>query len=361
MKILLFGEYSGFFNNLKEGLLKLGHNVFLASEGDGYKNFPSDFSWKSKYDIGRLKHIIEIGKIFTHKKYFTGYDVVMLIGPSIFSRYKFVKKPVFDMLIRNNKKVFLSGCGIQAITMDYWFDRIKEKYHDYMAGYFIDNRPETLMYHNKNLSNWELELLDRIDGYIPIWYEYAQPFREHKKLVKTIRIPINVHKYEYKPNKVNGKIVFFHGLPSRSSCKGSNFINEAFSRMELKYSDVAEFIIAGGLPFNEYMKIINRTNVVIDDVNSYSVAMNGLIAMALGKIVMGGAEPLANIELGYQYNPIYNLTNDVDQICSCIEDVIRNKDEIETIGLLSRKFVEEYHDYSKIAKEYIEVFTRNRN
>ena len=47
MRILLFGEFSGLFNCLKEGLVALGHEVYLVSDGNGFKNYPSDF----RYDI----------------------------------------------------------------------------------------------------------------------------------------------------------------------------------------------------------------------------------------------------------------------------------------------------------------------
>ena len=37
MKILLLGEYSAIHKNLREGLISLGHEVNLASNGDGWK------------------------------------------------------------------------------------------------------------------------------------------------------------------------------------------------------------------------------------------------------------------------------------------------------------------------------------
>ena len=37
MKILLLGEFSSLHKYLKEGLISLGHNVSLASSGDGWK------------------------------------------------------------------------------------------------------------------------------------------------------------------------------------------------------------------------------------------------------------------------------------------------------------------------------------
>ena len=134
-------------------------------------------------------------------------------------------------------------------------------------------------------------------------------------------------------------------------------IKEAFEKMEKKYGNVAEFHCAGGLPFNEYMELISRVNVILDDANSYSIAMNGLFSLAKGKIVMGGAEPEGNKELGIEgVNPVFNLEHNVDQICSQIEYVIKNKDKIEQWGLEGRKFVEKYHDSVDIAKQYEKVF-----
>jgi hypothetical protein len=342
---------------LKEGLVANGHEVFLASDGNGYKNYPRDFDWFTNPKLGRFRHVFEIGKIFTHKELFMGYDVVLLIGPTIFSRFISVIRPIFEFLIRNNGKVFLSGAGLNAAGITYWYDT-NEKYHGYVDGNMKDNPGLIKSYNNKSTINWEYELMDKINGYIPIWYEYAQPYRNHPKLLKTLRIPIKIENEEYRPNKVSGKVVFMHGISTRPTAKGTQYINDAFIKMSTKYGDIAEFFTAGGLPFNEYMDLVSKTNVILDDANSYSIAMNGLYSLVKGKIVMGGAEPIANYELGLKYNPVINLCPDVDQICSCIEDVINHRDEIEEMGLKGRKFVEEYHDCRDIAKQYVELFEK---
>ena len=46
MKILLVGEFSGVHNNLKKGLIELGHDVILAADGDGFKSFGYDLRLK---------------------------------------------------------------------------------------------------------------------------------------------------------------------------------------------------------------------------------------------------------------------------------------------------------------------------
>lgn len=245
------------------------------------------------------------------------------------------------------------------IGIKYWYET-SEKYHYYVKGGFKDDpSSKKVLYDNQSLYKWENELLNKVNGYIPIWYEYAQPYRNHPKLLKTIRIPININSFNYKPNVINDKIVFMLGISNRPYSKGSQYIIDAFDIMRKKYNDVAEFIVAGGLPFNEYMELVERANIIMDDANSYSIAMNGLFSLAKGKIVMGGSEPIANRELGLQYNPVINLNPDVAQICNCIEDIIEKKEKILEMGRLGRQFVNEYHDYREIAKQYIQVFENN--
>jgi len=361
MRILLFGEFSGLFTCLKEGLETLGHEVVTASDGNGYKDYPRDLDWcvDPKLKLGRLRHFIELKKVYDFRDKLKGYDVVYIIHPQLFSRYVWAIRPVYEYLIKNNKKVFICGAGSTAVMANYWL-KSGEKYQNYIEGNLRDLPNLKKTYNRQSLIDWEYELLSRVNGFIPIWYEYAQPFRNHPKRIHTVRIPVNLQQLDYKPNVVGDKIVFFHGISTRKEAKGTRYIQEAFIRMKKKHGDVAEFYCAGGLPFNEYIELISKTNVILDDANSYSIAMNGLFSLAKGKLVMGGAEPIANTELGFSEgeNPVFNLCPDVNQICSQIEHVIDNKDKIEEWGLKGRQFVEKYHDYRDIAEQYIEIFEK---
>lgn len=362
MRILLFGEYSGFFNCLKDGLVALGHEVFLASaNGDGLKNFPSDFKWQgygySYFEKIKLGPFYSVGNILLHKHLFSGYDVVLLIAPNDVSYRTWLNKIPYDYIRKHNKLVFLSGAGITAHLFDYWY-KSKEKYRSYMEGYLIDD-PNFFYKDNNALMKWEDELMDSVDGYIPIWYEYYMPFKNHPKCLDIVRIPVNVSKFEYHPNIVKKKVIFYHG--SRNECKGTRYIKTAFEKMQKHYGDKGEFIYAGMLPFNEYMKLVERTNVIVDDANSYSVAMNGFFSMLKGKAIMGGAEPVANELYGYVDNPIFNICPDVDQICDTMINIIKNREEMESIGHKNRLFVEKYHNYIDIAKQYVAIFENFSN
>lgn len=357
MRILLFGEYSNLFNCIKDGLVALGHEVFLVSDGNGYKNYESDFRYDVKFPFKRAKHLIEISNIFLHKDLISGYDVAMIIDPCLFSRYVWPNKLVFNYIASHNTLTYVCGCGLYPLSYEYWYTRPETKYYHFCKGYF-DGKPKGAkinIYPNKPLVEWEKDFYSRITGYIPIWYEYAEPYRFLTNLKPTIRIPIPINKYEYKPNVPHdGIITFFHGITR--PCKGGKYIMAAFDRLREKYKGQVEFVAKGGIPFKEYMELMNKVNVLIDDANSNSFSMNVLYAMQKGIVCMGGAEPVGNAELGYEDCPVININNNVDDICAAIENVIAKKDSLEEWGLKSRKFVEKYHNHIDIAKQYVAIF-----
>lgn len=355
MKILLFGEYSGLFNCLKDGFLSLGHEVFLASDGDSFKNYPSDYRYDKHFE-GRRGNVISLFNVFTHPKKFTGFDIVLIISTNPLHKQFFSNK-IIDFLINHNGKVFISGAGLNAYSFDFWQNSHNSKYFYYTKGYLEDakkNNEKFSLSNNIKSKKSETSILNKVSGYIPIMYEYAEPYRNHPKMLKTIPIPINTDKFDYKSNIFDKKIVFFHGLTR--PCKGGEYIIKAFDILSQKYPNDADFIYKGGLPFNDYIKLLERTNVVLDDVNGYSLGMNGLFSMAKGKIVMGGAEEVASKELEYTFCPAINLTRNVDQIISEIENIMEKRNEIEEIGNKSRLFVEAFHDHIKIAQEYLKLF-----
>ena len=355
MKILLFGEYIGLFNSLKEGLIELGHDVYLASNGDGYKNFPSDFRW-DMHVSGKIGNAIGIANVFTHLNRLRGFDIVLVISTyPLFKR--FFNELIFDYLVKNNGHVYLSGAGLTPVSFDYWNNSKESKYYNYTQAEIESAKSANKkfgLFDNRLLKESELRIFNKIAGYIPIMYEYAKPYHSSEKFLKTIPIPINVGKFKYSENRINDKIVFFHGL-SRF-CKGGDFIISAFDKLRSKYKNDAEFICTGGLPFDEYIALLRKTNVVLDDVNAYSLGMNGLYSMAQGKIVMGGAEEVSKKELNYSFLPAINLKRDVNQIVQSIEYVLENRAEIQEMGYKSRLFVETHHDHVKVAQAYLDLW-----
>ena len=80
MRVLLLGDYSNVHATLAKGLREEGVEVILASDGDGWKNYPRDIDLQRKSLMGvySIKWILDIVRKFRH---FKGYDVVQIINP----------------------------------------------------------------------------------------------------------------------------------------------------------------------------------------------------------------------------------------------------------------------------------------
>ena len=92
----------------------------------------------------------------------------------------------------------------------------------------------------------------------------------------------------YIKNTIKKKIIIFHGL-NRFGFEDAKYIEDAFKVLSKKYPDDIELIIRGRMPLNCYLEILSKANIVIDQTNTYSLGVNGICALAIDKVVMGGA------------------------------------------------------------------------
>lgn len=360
MKILLVGEYSGFHNALKEGLLALGHEVVLLAHSDGFKKFESDISWNTNENfIGKARTLYNLNNNIGKLK---NFDVVQFINQSVFQEKFNINKKFINRLIENNAKSFLIGAGDDSIVWEYWDDIEKNKLrYSWIKegrGYEFLKRNEGLNFYEqpKNIQ-WNNDLARKVDGIIPIMYEYAEPYRrkDFKNLRKTIPIPINTQKIQYRDNIIADKPMILHGL-NRYGVKGTNYIEEAFSILAKRYPDKLHLLIKGRLSIEDYLKLIDKVNISIDQTNSYSLAINALTSMAMGKVVLGGVEQESLNELDLLYSPALNIRPDKNLIVETLESFVFDKKFIYDQSIKSREFVECNHDYINVAKMYLKTW-----
>ena len=107
MNILLLGEYSNVHNTLAKGLRELGHQVTVASDGDGWKEYPRDIDLKREPG-GRLSFIWRLLKALPR---FRGYDVVQIINPMFLELKAERILPVYRYLRRHNSKIVMGSFG----------------------------------------------------------------------------------------------------------------------------------------------------------------------------------------------------------------------------------------------------------
>ncbi|MBE5991550.1 MAG: glycosyltransferase [Paenibacillaceae bacterium] len=354
MKVMLLGEFSALHKYLKNGLQELGNiEVELAANGDGWKkiNGADIYLPDSNQNRVRGKFNLYCENIKIASK-FKGYDVVQLIQPLLFPM------PINNMIInyiKNNNKCLslVSAGGDQAIVKAYLEGKFEYYMWDYYKAYLDKYDSNKLRGRLNIMSSNNTE--QKADVIIPILYEYSVGYSTNR-LSNVIPFGINLKEIKYMPNIVkNGKIVFFHGLNNEEK-KGTIFIRKALNRLAEKYPNEVEIIIDGHMPFEKYLEVMKRANVVIDQCCSYGYGINAGIAMAEGKVVMSGARNETLYAIGRKTSPIIHIKPDVNFIYTQLEKLMHEKNMFESKGYYSRKYVEDVHDHIKVAENYLKTW-----
>jgi len=345
MKVLLLGEFSGFFKYLKEGLEKQGVVVRWYADGDGFKKIKGmDGDIIGNTGVKIIDKIVYPYLLVSRLK---GYDVVQLVNPLVFSPW--INAHLIKKLKKRNKLLVVSAVGTDYSV--YKYQKQEQRAYEY---YLLDGCNDyDIYYANKCRYTKDYEkVIKYCDAIIPGSYEYALAYQNNSKLLPIIHYPIDLNEIKYKENVVRDKVVFFHGL-SREAFKGTKYIREAMEELQQNYPDDVEIIIDGRMPFEQYLEVMQKANVIVDQCKSYGPGINALIAMAQGKIVLGGAEKGAIEGEGC---PIWNIKPDKKQIYSVLERIVLSKDKIPLWGKESRRYIEMYHNGTDRAKEYIKVW-----
>jgi hypothetical protein len=347
MKILLIGEFSGVHNNLKKGLIALGHDVKLAADGDGYRKFGYDIAispYKGRF-WGKIWNLIHF---LIHLKYFFGYDVIQFINPfSIPYYFHFIG--ITFLIFKFNKKKIYYACGTDPAFLS---SRDKFEYFP-----FSDiNSTEIPKYNRLKLSYYSW-FIRNISCIIPSMYTYGVGYFGNPKLKEPIPLPDsgNYSKsvFENKTDKI--KILF--GI-TRKEFKGADFIQKALKKLSEKYSEKVEVKIVEKLPFNEYIKILSQTDILIDQCKSYDYGMNAIFALEKGIIVLSGAESVAIKYLNVQNCPVINIKPDSEDIFNKLE-VLVNSDEIIKLKETSLDYARTVHDRNLIAQKFLKEYANN--
>ena len=353
MKILLFGEFSGLHTNLKEGLAELGHDVVLAAGRDGFKMIESDICLDNNMR-GLLGKIETRVKPFLKMANLSGYDIAQIVNPFFPNAKLFPKRLFYSMLRRRNAKFFVLGAGSDAFFWRHGRERLK--YGPFEEFLKYDVQAKTFYMEGGRAYEYNKKIVEMSDGLIPVMYEYEVSYADSGKRLNTIPLPVNTSRIEYRENKVGTKLVVFHGL-TRYGFKGTRHVEEAFAILKERYPNDLDLRIDGRIPLSEYLELLRKTNVVMDQVHMHSLGMNGIYALAMGKVVLGGAEPEGLQSLGVNTTPVSNIEPNRDSIVGAIEDLLDRRSAIPEIGYRGRCFAESVHGHVKVAQKYVDTWS----
>lgn len=381
MKILLLGEYSGVFTELKKGLDDLGHDTFLISDGDGQKKYKSDFllpTCKETHCHSRIIRILapafRLGlKNFSFflkywgrwKKLTEGYDAVLFVNPVVYSDVgSWANYIIAKYVLKHNKKIFLSVLGDDYYVLKYYAK------HRLQNGYY-NPRPLNFRYPDftfkyiyclgyKKLNDL---LVKQSKSILPGALGYALSYEWTGKVSGIFPFPISSDRigepFSIKPNE---PIIIFHGWQrTKESRKGNDVFDRVIHRVVEKYgTNKIDYRIVSGVPYDEYIKMFRTCHIFIDQLYAMDKGMNGLLGMAAGKVVFSGFKPEALCRYKeYDGYPIgVSSCQDEDALFNQFCELIDNPSLLETISTNAIRFVKEYHLTSKVAQLYINEISK---
>jgi hypothetical protein len=354
LRILLLGEYSNYFNNLAHGLRALDHDVVLANNGDLFKNFKRDIdlSGISKNLITNtfiriIRENIAINKM-------KGFDIVQIINPNVFAAIAnniYLYKRIF----KQNDQVFLSAVGDDY----YWWKAYRDnKFSKSPHLGFLEDA-------NKKEAHWETFnglkiankfLANNCKAIIPGSISYQIPYKNLKNCAPVILQPIEITSENHMPidhTKLDIINVYHGAQLGRYSFKGTPAIDIALDNLSKLNRKDLNIIRTDSLPFDEYLKTISKTHILIDQTNFIEPTMNALTSMLQGKVVLGGCEPIFAEYHNLKEKPLVNITDDPASIENAIIDLLDNREKMNQISTAARAYVLGKHDSIDIAKQFV--------
>ncbi len=360
MRILLLGEYSNVHNTLAKGLRQLGHEVTVASNGDFWKDYPRDQDLARRK--GKLGGLALMAKVAMLLPRWREYDVVQLINPMFLELKAERIFHVYRYLRRHNRHIVLCAMGMDYYWVKECIERKPLRYSDFNIGDTL-RTDDCAMRERRDWigtpkAKLNVEIANDCDAIIAGLYEYDVCYRPNFPQ-KTNFIPFPIISAALSPlASHHSPFRLFIGISrGRSAYKGTDIMLRAAQAVKEKYPDRLELTVAEGLPFSEYQQKMDASDVIMDQLYAYTPAMNALLAMSKGIVVIGGGEPENYDILGEkELRPIINVQPSYESVCEQLEQLVLHPERLDLLKRQSREYVSKHHDYLKVARQYEELY-----
>lgn len=102
---------------------------------------------------------------------------------------------------------------------------------------------------------------------------------------------------------------------------------------------------------------MDNCDVILDQLYSYTPAMNALQAMAKGIIVVGGGEP-ENYEMlnEQEIHPIINVIPDQQDVFRKLEKLVLEQDQLPRLSEESYRYIQKHHNHIQVAQQYLDFW-----
>lgn len=380
MRILLVGEFSGLHRSLQAGLQALGHEAVLVSPGDGFKNYPADWSNRARWSESKVGNLfrqaifrltrfdisfLERGlRFWMLRRHFQQFDVVQLIHEAPIQTLPWLERRLLQSLLKQNGPCFLMACGMDTRMLQHYlswnhpknlffaYHHIPKSRQEY-AFAFEFNKPAHLRLHQ-----W---VQTHCKGFIASDLDYWLYLNQQPNALGLIPNPVQLPEQKPAPIAVTDKVVILLGI-NRSAyyMKGIWLFEEALTIIQEQFAEQVEIIYCENLPFAEYKKQFDRAHIVLDMVFSQDQGYNAHEAMARGKVVFTGAAPAFMAHYQLTERVAVDALPDVQLLAADLGFLITHPDELTQISARAIDFMYAQHHYVTVAEQYVALWNQHR-
>ena len=390
MRILLLGDYSNVHWTLAEGLRKLGHEATVVSDGDYWKGYRRDINLRRR-SLGKwntLRYLWDCVRLMPRLK---GYDVVQLINPLFLDLKPERIWPFYQYIRKHNGMMVMGAFGMDYYWVKTCMDCKTFRYSDFNIGsHSRADEPQNRPLIDEWLNGGKGRLCQRVaqdcDAIVAGLYEYKAVYDQwFPEKTRFIAAPLQLPPIGGEPQTEKADVLplsggdrgdggaevlplsggdrggpsFFLGIQrGRSAYKGTDVMLRALERVKAKYPERCKIVKVESVPFDEYKRLMSECDVLLDQLYSYTPAMNALVAMSQGLVVVGGGEPENYDILGEtELRPIINVLPDEEDVFRKLEDLVLHPERLPELKRQSVEYVRRHHDYVKIAQQYVDFWT----
>ena len=370
-------------NSVITGLLEAGHTVkVMAFNSEKYhvdiESIPEDYRKKTRIEFVDIDLKIRPKEAFKNLFSDESYHVKRFISEEFNERLiQVLKKERFDVVqlemiymtpyidtIRKHSKATIV---LRAHNVEHkiW-ERMAKKTFFFAKRWYINHLVRTLR-------NYEMSVLDKVDGIAAITLTDAAYFRR-VTATPVIDLPFGVDIDKFQPVfEVGDTPTFYHigsmnWMPNEEAIKW--FLKYVWDAVQKRVPEAQLYLAGRNMP--RWLRKTKKKNVIVvgevpdahEFVNEHNIAVVPLLSgsgmrikiiesMALGKTVITtlvGAE-------GIQYSEFEDIII-ADNVPKMVENICRlyqHPEEAEAIGLNARRLVEELYDNKKIINR-LEIF-----
>lgn len=366
MKILLLGEASFVHSTLRKGFGELGHKVTLVSAGCIW-DCPRDIDISRNMRWGKLSGLKVIWTILKNLNVFIGNDIVQMNDFHTIPLKLGWNELFFKFIKRFNKKVVRGCWGDDSVVFEAQAQGILA-YSDTHIGTNAINVEENKWrieeQHLPEFVSCSRYVNSHADAFAACLYEYYVYYNRDEYRSRLHYLPLPIEIPEAKDIRVKGAqwpIKVLVGIQKRRDfIKGASIIGNLVERIAEENPYKVEVIRVYDVPYRDYCKMLEEADVLVDQLYSYTPAMNSLAAMARGTVVIGGGEEEYYEFIGEkELRPIINVRPCQDEYnMNVLRDALLTPGRISQLSRQSADFVRKHHDYMKVSKLYIEMYNQ---